>query len=63
MNVKQLKEAIENLPDDMGVFMNERTTEFKYGLVNSVYVKKINFMEEPDGEVLSQDNAVILDEQ
>jgi hypothetical protein len=31
--------------------------------VNSAYVKEINFVEEPDGEVLSRDKVVILDEE
>jgi len=41
----------------------ERKTEFTYGLVNSAFVKKINFMEEPDGEVLAQDDVLVLDEE
>ena len=63
MNVKQLKKAIQNLPDHMEVFVAERKTEFAYGLVNSARVKKLNFSEEPDGEVLAQDNVLILDEE
>jgi len=63
MNVKQLKIAIKDLPDNMDVFVAERKTEFAYGLVNSARVKKINFVEEPDGEVLAQDNVLILDEE
>jgi len=63
MTVKELKEKIANLPDNMYVFVAERKTEFTYGLVNSAFVKKINFMEEPDGEVLTQDNVLVLDEE
>lgn len=47
----------------MDVFIAERKTEFTYGLVNSAFVKKINFVEEPDGEVLAQDNVLVLDEE
>ncbi len=47
----------------MDVFVAERKTEFTYGLVNSAYVKEINFVEEPDGEVLSRDKVVVLDER
>lgn len=63
MTVKELKEKIASLPDNMDVFVAERKTEFAYGLVNSAFVKKINFVEEPDGEVLAQDNVLVLDEE
>lgn len=63
MNVKELKEKIANLPDNMDVFIAERKTEFSYGLVNSAFVKKINFTEDPDGEVLAQENVLVLDEE
>lgn len=63
MTVKELKEIISILPDSMDVFVAERKTEFTYGLVNSAFVKKINFVEEPDGEVLAQDNVLVLDEE
>lgn len=62
MTVLQLKKAIENLPDNMQVFVGERLTEFKYGLVNSAKVKLINFMEEPDGEPLAKDDVLVLEE-
>ena len=63
MTVKELKEKIANLPDSMNVFVAKRKTEFTYGLVNSAFVKKINFVEEPDGEVLAQDNVLVFDEE
>lgn len=62
MTVKELKEKLSQYPDHMEVFMAERITDFTYGLVNSVGVKEINFMEDPDGEVLSRDKVVVLDE-
>jgi len=63
MNIKELKELIAALPDTMEVFVAERKTEFTYGLVNNAYVKEIDFMEEPEGEVLSTDEVLILDEE
>ena len=62
MTIKELKEKIKDLPDHMDVFMDERLTEFRYGLLNSAEVKEINFMEEPDGEVLSRDKVLVLTE-
>lgn len=63
MTVKELIEKLATLPENMDVFVAERKTEFTYGLLNSAYVKEINFMEEPDGEVLSRDKVVVLDEE
>jgi len=63
MKVKELKEIIADLPDDMDVFVDERKTEFTYGLVNSAYVKEINFVEELGGEVLCRDKVLVLDEE
>lgn len=63
MKVKELREIIANIPDNMDVFIAERKTEFTYGLVNNAYVKKIGFVEEPNGEVLAEDNVFILDEE
>lgn len=63
MTIKQLKEKIDNLPDNMDVFVAERKTEFAYGLVNSALVKQINFMEEPNGEILAEEDVLVLDEE
>jgi len=63
MNVKELKEIIEKLPDHMDIFVAERKTEYSYGLVNSARVKKINMVDEPDGEVLSTETVLLLDEE
>lgn len=62
MTVKELKEIIKDLPDTMDVFMDERLTEFKYGLVNSATVRKINFVEDVNGQVLSSYEVLVLSE-
>jgi hypothetical protein len=62
MNVGQLKKELDKHPDDMDVFIDERLTEFRYGLLNGVTKKEINFMGEPNGESLSKDTVVILGE-
>lgn len=63
MTVKELKESLEGVPDSMDVFIAGRKTDFAYGLANSAYVKEINLMEDPEGEVLSRDKVFILDEE
>lgn len=63
MHVGELKQLIKDLPDSMEVFIDERVTEFTYGLLNTVTVKQINFKEDPDGETLSQEVVVVLGEE
>ena len=63
MTVKELIQQLKNYPDNMDVFIAERKTEFAYGLLNSAYAKEINFSEEPDGEVMSRDRVLVLDEE
>ena len=62
MNVKQLKTILQDLPDNMDVFVAERTTDFEYGLVENVYVDEVDFMEEPAGKVLATDTVLIISE-
>lgn len=62
MNVKELKERLNNLPDDMEVFMGEVLTDFTYRLVNGVKTEEIGFCEEEGGEELARDTVVILTE-
>lgn len=63
MTVKQLIAKLSEFPEDSDVFMDERKTDFRYGLLNSVRIQEINFMEDPDSEVLSTGVVVILDEE
>lgn len=64
MTVAQLKKELEKYPNNMDVFVAERKTEFTYGLVNSVWSKKINFKDGPDDEeVLATELVVIIDEE
>lgn len=63
MIIKELKQIIENLPETMEVFVDERSTEFTYGLVNSAKVKEIDFMEEPNGKPICKDKVLVLSEE
>ena len=62
MIIKELKEIIKELPDTMDVFLDERLTEFQYGLVNSAKVREIDFMEDPNGDVMASDKVLVLSE-
>lgn len=64
MTIKQLKQAISDLPDNMDVFIGERSTEFAYGLVNSAGVKKIDFYDSVSDETpLSSNDVFVLEEE
>lgn len=58
-----MEEVIKDLPDHLDIFVAERKTEFTYVLVNTAKVQEINFMEEPDEEVLSRYEVLVLDEK
>jgi len=63
MNVKELKQKLNNYPDDMDVFIHSTLTEFKYGLVNSVVSKKIRFSEnDTPSEISPIVNCLVLTE-
>ena len=62
MNIKELKEKIKDLPDHVQVFLDERITDFRYGLLESANLKEIKFSETPDGEDLAEDEVLILSE-
>lgn len=59
MTVKELKDIIAGLPDNMQIFMDERKTEFHYGLVNSAEVKEITFSEDEEGLTASATETVL----
>lgn len=62
MTVKELKELIKDLPDTMDIFIDERFTEFKYGLVNSATVREINFMKDVNIDATDSYEALVLSE-
>ena len=68
MNVKQLKQIIENLPDNMDVFLAQRVTDFGFGLANSAYTKEIFFTEnenpsEDEIQEAPRELVLIIDEE
>lgn len=63
MNLGQFKKQTEGLPDSMELFIGERTTDFAYGLVETVQVKEIPFSEEPGGKALSRDKVIVISEE
>ncbi len=68
MTIKELKQKIADLPDNMEVFVAERKTEFSYGLVNSAYVKEIFFTEDefPTEDEIKQaprEKVLIIEEE
>lgn len=62
MTKKELIKALEPFEENMEVFLDERVSEFDYGLLNTVRVQKINFREEPDGEDLASYDCIVLSE-
>ena len=65
MTVKELREKLTGYPDNTPVYMDERKTEFAYGLVNGVYAKEISIQDDPydDDEEAPIESAIILSEE
>lgn len=61
MTKAQLIKALEPYPDDMNVFLDERMSEFQYGLLNGVTSQEITF---DDGEeARAEEEVIILSEE
>lgn len=63
MTIKQLKEIIKDLPNDMLVYVDERRTEYTYGYVNTAEVQQINIMDEHDNVTDEDVRVLILSEE
>ena len=63
MTIKQLKEIIKDLPDDLLIYVDERRTEYTYGYVNTAEVQQINIMDEHDNVTDEDVRVLILSEE
>jgi hypothetical protein len=59
MTIQDLKRAIQDLPNEMEVYMDRRLTEERYGLVNSVTIDPVYLEGREDQETF----ALILKEE
>jgi hypothetical protein len=62
MTVKQLKEKLQSVDDNLDVFIHQ-TTEFGYGPINNVLNIKMNFSEVPDGKPLCSEWVIVLTDE
>lgn len=60
MTIKQLKQAIADLPDEMDVFIEEMETGFQFGFVENAFVREISFMEDVGEKPICKANVLIL---
>ena len=63
MTAIEVINELKKYPENMDVFIDERISDFTYGLLNSVVAKEINLSEEPGGEPIARDKVIILSEQ
>lgn len=63
MNIKELKAAIADLPDNMDVMIEQTNDESRYGLANEAEVENVVFGDEdiPKEEWANEDCLVIRD--
>ncbi|PQL89612.1 hypothetical protein [Apibacter sp. wkB309] len=63
MTVKELKEKINDLPDDMEVMLEQTKEEFKYGLLNTIKVNEELFIDPFFHVTLITDESIILSDE
>ncbi|MCG7502399.1 hypothetical protein MHM83_10995 [Tenacibaculum sp. Mcav3-52] len=65
MTKKELIKALEPFDDNMDVFIDERTTDFTYGLLSSVKKQKVIFSEDSDSvsELNAEGEVIVLSEE
>ena len=60
MTVKQLKEAIKDLPDNMDVFIEQNDYDHRISLANTAEVKNVKFS---DRRLKAEDKCLILSDE
>lgn len=63
MTVKELKEKINDLPDDMEIMLEQTKEEFKYGLLNTIKVNEESFIDPFFLVTLMNDESIILSDE
>lgn len=63
MHKNDLIAILEKVEGNPEIYVDIRSTNFKYGLVNSAKVKTIKFSEEPGGVALAEDKVVVISEE
>lgn len=61
MTVRELKEKLNKLDDNLEVFIEKTDDEFEYTLINSVSVKEVLFSKgDGNPETEAYDNVIII---
>lgn len=60
MTIKQLKEKIKELPDNMEVFIEKENGDFAYTIVEEAEVKKLKFS---DGTLIAHDEVFLITDE
>jgi hypothetical protein len=60
MTVKELKQTLENVPDDMDVFFQQTNTEYPLSMVTEAEIKRVPFYDESDEELEGEDDVFLI---
>lgn len=60
MNIKELKEAIKDLPDNMDVMIEQTNDESRYGMANEVEVENVKFQDGDNDEVFAEVDCLVI---
>lgn len=62
MTLGEFRKQTADYPGNIDLFIDERLSEFKYGLVNSIEKKKITFSEQDGGHQKARVEVIVLSE-
>ena len=62
MNVAQLKEKLNDYPDNMEIAIRSTESEFSFAPINQLTEVDVDFKEDPHGKVLNTQKCLLLDE-
>ncbi|MFA6057259.1 MAG: hypothetical protein WC756_03595 [Taibaiella sp.] len=60
MTVKQLRELIKDLPEDLDVFIEQTNDEYRYSMLEGVSLTEITFA---DGKLKAEEMCLVLTDE
>lgn len=62
MHKEDLIKFLQGIDGNPEIYIEERVTEFRFGLVNSATLKEIEFSEDPGGEPIGKGVVIVISE-
>ena len=63
MHKNELIERLQAIEGNPEIYIDERVTDFRFGLLNGVTKREIDFSEEPTARVMASGEVIVLSEE